>query len=79
MGDKKNAQTIMEFHVVFATAPASRWEVHYGTKRLGYQAWDKRVALSAAKDLAKQHRPSKVVIHNRQGIAESELIYELEQ
>lgn len=79
MGEKKTESAQTEFHVAFVTAPDQRWEVQYGKKRLGYPAWDKRVALSAAKDLAKQHRPSKVVIHNRQGTIESEIIYELEK
>lgn len=74
-GDKNTEQT--EYHVVYVEDPETRWEVQYGKKRMGYQAWDKRVATSAAKELAKANRPSKVIIHNRAtGKAETELIFE---
>jgi hypothetical protein len=43
---------------------------------MGYKAWDKRVALSAAKEMAKNNRPSKVVIHDRKGPVQKELVYE---
>jgi hypothetical protein len=43
---------------------------------MGYKAWDKRVALSAAKEMAKNNRPSKVVIHDRKGPIQKVLEYE---
>jgi hypothetical protein len=77
--DDKGTPAITEYHVVYTTDPDPRWEVHWGKRRMGYQAWDKRVALSAAQEMAKQHRPSKVIIHNRKtGAAESELTFEAE-
>jgi hypothetical protein len=72
-----NAPDPTEYHVVYVETPQPRWEVQYGKKRMGYQAWDKRVALSAAKELAKANRPSKVIIHDRKsGAAQSEITYE---
>lgn len=66
-----------EYHVVYVEDPEPRWEVQYGKRRMGYQAWDKRVATSAAKELAKANRPSKVIIHSRTtGKAETELLFE---
>lgn len=73
--DKKDTPT--EYHVVYVEDPEPRWEVRYGGKRMGYQAWDKRVATSAAKEMAKADRPSKVVIHDRlTGAAQTELAFE---
>ena len=73
--DKNTGYT--EYHVVYVEAPHPRWEVQYGKKRMGYQAWDKRVATSAAKELAKADRPSKVIIHDRTtGKAQTELVFE---
>lgn len=75
-GDKNKEQT--EYHVVYVENPEPRWEVQYGKKRMGYQAWDKRVATSAATELAKANRPSKVIIHSRTtGKAETELAFEV--
>ena len=65
-----------EYHVVRVDEPYERWEVRWGKKRMGYQAWDKRVATSAAKEMAKADRPSKVVIHSRTGAVEKEISYE---
>ncbi len=74
-GDQSSVHT--EYHVVYVEDPSPRWEVQYGKKRMGYQAWDKRVALSAAKELAKANRPSKVIVHERgTGKAETELVFE---
>ena len=73
---KKEATGPTEYHVVFAEQPDGRWEVHYKDQKMGYQAWDKRVATSAAKSLVKNDRPSKVVIHGRSGAVESEIPYE---
>ena len=68
---------VTEYHVIYVEAPEPRWEVQYGKKRMGYQAWDKRVATSAAQELAKANRPSKVIIHSRtSGKAETELAFE---
>ncbi len=64
---------IIEYHVVFG---GEYWQVAWKTKKMGYPAWDKRVALSAAKEMAKKHKPSKVVIYNREGIVEKEIPYE---
>jgi hypothetical protein len=66
-----------EYHVVYVEDPEPRWEVQYGKRRIGYQAWDKRVATSAAQEMAKANRPSKVIIHSRTtGKAETELAFE---
>jgi hypothetical protein len=65
-----------EYHVVRVEKPYERWEVQWGKRRMGYQAWNKRVAISAAKEMAKQDRPSKVVIHARTGQVEKEIPYE---
>ena len=74
-GDKNTAPT--EYHVVYVEDPYPRWEVRYGKKRMGYQAWDKRVATSAARELAKANRPSKVIIHDRStGNAHTEINFE---
>jgi len=75
MDDKNTGHT--EYHVVYVEDPHPRWEVQYGKRRMGYQAWDKRVATSAAKELAKADRPSKIIIHDRAtGKAQTELIFE---
>ncbi len=73
---KKEAEGPTEYHVVYTTEPDERWEVHYKDQKMGYQAWDKRVAISAAKSLAKNDRPSKVVIHDRTGPVQSAIPYE---
>ena len=76
MADLK-AEKITEYHVIYVDKPYPRWEVQYEQKRLGYQAWNKRVATSAAKELAKANRPSKVIIHDRKtGAAQSELVFD---
>ncbi len=68
-----------EYHVLYVETPSPRWEVQYGKKRMGYQAWDKHVALSAATELAKADRPSKIIIHDRKtGAAHSEIVFEAE-
>ena len=67
---------VTEYHVVHVQAPYPRWEVRWGKRRLGYRAWDKRVATSAAKELARKGRPSKVVVHDRgTGAIQSEIPY----
>lgn len=63
---------ITEYHVVFG---GEHWQVTWKTKTMGYPAWDKRVALSAAKEMAKKHPPSKVVVHHRAGAVENEIEY----
>jgi hypothetical protein len=76
-GDAEQNTDPTEYHVVYVEDPEPRWEVQYGGKRMGYQAWDKRVATSAAKELAKADRPSKVIIHDRAtGKAETELTFD---
>ena len=70
-------QPVTEYHVVYVEKPYPRWEVQYGKKRMGYQAWDKRIALSAAKEMAKAHRPSKIIIYDRKtSVAQTEISYE---
>jgi hypothetical protein len=72
-----SAREAKEYHVVYVEKPQPRWEVQWGTRRMGYQAWDKRVALSAAQEMAKSDRPSKVIIHNRKtGNPEKELTFD---
>ncbi len=74
---EENERAATEYHVVYVQKPEPRWEVQYGNKRMGYQAWDKRVALSAAKELAKANRPSKVIIHDsKTGAPQKELAFE---
>jgi Uncharacterized protein conserved in bacteria (DUF2188) len=72
----KADNTVAEYHVVRVQEPYPRWEVQYGGKRVGYKAWDQRVATSAAKELARKNKPSKVVIHDEQGQVQSEIVYE---
>lgn len=70
-------EDVTEYHVVYVEDPYPRWEVRYGGKRMGYQAWDKRVATSAAREMAKSNRPSRVVIHDRKGgEAQTEISFE---
>jgi hypothetical protein len=67
---------VTEYHVLYVEKPYPRWEVQFGGRRMGYKAWDKRVATSAAREMAKANRPSKVIIHDRKtGAAESEVAY----
>ncbi len=61
----------IEYHVV----SDKHWQVTWKAKKMGYPAWGKRVALSAAKEMAKKHKPSKVIIHNRNGAVEKEILY----
>lgn len=66
-----------EYHVIHVEKPEPRWEVRWGKRRIGYKAWDKRVAVSAATEMAKSNRPSKVIIHDRRtGAAQSELLFD---
>lgn len=65
----------MEFKVVYAAEPDNQWEVHYGGQRVGYKAWDQRVALSYAKDVAKKNRPSTILIHDREGNLKKQIDY----
>lgn len=64
MSKAKDGQ-VTEYHVVYVEKPYPRWEVQYEGRRMGYRAWDKRVATSAAREMAKARRPSKVIIHDR--------------
>lgn len=43
-----------EYHVLFE----NNWQVKWKTKKMGYPAWNKRVAISAAKEMAKKHKSS---------------------
>lgn len=66
-----------EYHVVYVEKPYPRWEVQWGQRRMGYKAWDKRVALSAANEMAKSDRPSKVIVHDRKtGKPQAEFTYD---
>lgn len=47
-----------------------------GKQSMSYPGWDKHVAISGAKEMAKQARPSKVVIHDRKGAVQKEIPYE---
>lgn len=75
--DKAKAGGVTEYHVVYVDKPYPRWEVQWGRRRMGYKAWDKRVATSAAREMAKSDRPSKVIIHDRKtGAAQSETSFD---
>jgi len=77
MNGKKGNAEMTEYHVVYVEKPEPRWEVQWGKRRMGYQAWDKRVALSAATEMAKADRPSKVIIHSRKiGEVEKEIDFD---
>lgn len=65
----------MEFKVQYAPAPDDRWEVQYGGQRVGYKAWDQRVALSYAKDVAKKNRPSTILVHDKKGTPKKRIDY----
>lgn len=54
----------------------SHWRVEWGRKKMGYPAWSKRVAVSAAKEMARDNRPSTVVIHDKKGKVLQEIPYE---
>lgn len=64
-----------EFNVVYAPEPADQWEVHYGDQKIGYKAWDQRVAVSYAKDMAKKNRPSTILVHDRAGNLRKQIDY----
>ncbi len=71
-----NEDNVTEYHVVYTEEPKPRWEVRWEKRRMGYEAWDKRVATSAAKEVAKDNRPSVVLIHDRKsGAVQSEIPY----
>ena len=72
--DATDASSQTEYHVVFSQ-DKQHWQVEYEGQSLGYPAWDKRVATSAAKELATKNRPSKVVVHDRKGPVQSEIPY----
>jgi hypothetical protein len=77
MTDHQSETQATEYHVVYVETPEPRWEVRWGKRRMGYQAWDKRVALSAATEMAKADRPSKVVVHSRKtGEVEKEIDFD---
>jgi Uncharacterized protein conserved in bacteria (DUF2188) len=71
--DSKQSGPI-EYHVVYSPEK-QHWQVEYQGKSLGYPAWDKRVAISAGKELATKNRPSKVIVHDRKGPVQSEIPY----
>lgn len=64
-----------EFKVLYMPSPDDRWEVHFDDQRVGYKAWDQRVALSFAKDRAKKNRPSTIVVHDRNGKPQKRITY----
>jgi hypothetical protein len=72
--DSSDASNQTEYHVVYSSEKR-QWQVEYNEQTLGYPAWDKRVATSAAKELATKNRPSKVVVHDRKGPVQSEIPY----
>ena len=67
-GDDNKSEGITEYHVVFVNAPEvpePRWEVQWDGRFMGRESWDKSFAIGTAKELAKNSRPSKVIIHDR--------------
>ena len=66
---------VTEFKVLYAPAPDDQWEVHYLGKKVGYKAWDQRVAVSFAKDVAKKNRPSTIVVNDRDGKQKKQIDY----
>ena len=66
---------MIEYHVTFS-AEQDRWQVQWGGESMCYPGWDKRVATIAAKQLARQNRPSKVIVHDRGGIVQKEIPFE---
>jgi hypothetical protein len=64
-----------EYHVTFSEKK-DRWQVEWGNRNMSYPGWDKHVAISGAKEMAKQTKPSKVVIHDRKGNVQKEIPYE---
>jgi hypothetical protein len=64
-----------EFKVLYSSAPKEQWEVHYDDKRVGYPAWDQRVAISYAKDMAKKNRPSTILVHDKSGAPKKQIDY----
>jgi hypothetical protein len=65
----------VEFKVLYSPAPDDQWEVHYLDKRVGYKAWDQRVAISFAKDMAKKNRPSTILVQDRDGSQKKRIDY----
>ncbi len=65
------------FKVVYMPEPNDQWEVHFDNERVGYKAWDQRVALSYAKAAAKKKRPSTILIHDKAGNAKKQIEYPL--
>ncbi len=63
------------FKVVYMTEPIEQWEVHFDAERVGYKAWNRQVALSYAKAMAKKSRPSTILIHDKDGTAEKQIEY----
>lgn len=55
--------------------PDDQWEVHFDDKRVGYKAWDQRVALSYAKAEAKKNKPSTIIVHDRSGKPAKQIEY----
>jgi hypothetical protein len=76
MAPRTKPSSVTEYHVVHVTDPETRWEVQYEKERFGYPAWDKRIAISAAKQLAEQNPPGKVIVHGRGGEVEREILVE---
>jgi hypothetical protein len=74
MASDPEPTAVTEYHVVYSQKN-NQWQVEYDGQTLGYPAWDKRVATSAAKQMATKKRPSKVVVHDRKGPAQSEIPY----
>lgn len=63
-----------EFKVIY-TPERDQWEVHYGDQKVGYKAWDQRVALSYAKAMAKKDKPSTILVHDQKGKAKRRITY----
>jgi Uncharacterized protein conserved in bacteria (DUF2188) len=64
-----------EFKVLYLPEPVDQWQVHFNDQKVGYKAWDQRVAISFAKDMAKKNRPSTIIVHDRAGQAKKQIDY----
>lgn len=67
-----------EYHVMYSESKG-RWQVEWGKESMSYPGWDKHVAISGAKEMAKQTKPSKVVVHDRNGAVQKEITYDIKK
>jgi hypothetical protein len=71
----KRPKRITNYRVVYTLTPYPRWDVRYQGKRMGYRAWNQRIAINAAKELARNNRPASVIIQDKQGKLRQKLTY----